>query len=153
MNSPKLKQKMGMRMQTMEEGMKQQTLSQQQIMQMQLMQQQMMQQQLMQNQIMEPSDKKMQKENIEDKPNFCLGLYVIFRSGNKNEQPVSVQGMPDEKVSEIIKKYRKKSGDYDLSRKFIFNARALHPSLTMAEAGLTNNANIFVVAKKGIRGG
>ena len=94
----------------------------------------------------------MQKENIEDKPNFCLGLSVFFRSGNKNEQTVCVQGMPDEKVSEIIKKYRKKSGDNDLSRKFIYNGRALHPCLTMAEAGLINGVNIFVVAY-GIRGG
>ena len=63
-----------------------------------------------------------------------------------------VQCMPDERVSEIIEKYRNKSGDYDLSKKFIYNARALYPKLTVAEAELTNNANIFVVSP-GIRGG
>ncbi len=40
-----------------------------------------------------------------------------------------------------------------MSKKFIFNAMALSPSLSAAEAGLSNDANIFVVATKGIRGG
>ena len=38
--------------------------------------------------------------------------------------------------------------DYDEFKKFIFNAERLIPSLTVGEAGLTNNANIFVVSTK-----
>ena len=38
-------------------------------------------------------------------------------------------------------------------KKFIFNGFALNPDLTAVEAGLHNNATIYVVATKGIRGG
>ena len=60
--------------------------------------------------------------------------------------------MQDDKVSSVIEKYRMKANDRDDSKKFIFNAKNLTPSLTVAEAGITNNANIFVVATKGIKG-
>ena len=121
-----------------------------------IMQQQMLQQNMMQQQMMEPLDKKMQQKNFEDNSNFsCQWLTVIFRksSESSDEPPVMVQCMPDETVSEIIEKYRNKSGDYDLSKKFIYNAKALHPSLNMAEAGLIEGANIFVVSPHGLRGG
>ena len=45
-----------------------------------------------------------------------------------------------------------KSQDYDESKKFIFNAKNLVPSLSVSEAGLINNSNIFVVATKDIKG-
>ena len=64
-----------------------------------------------------------------------------------------VKYKPEDKVSKIIERYRRQSGDKDLSKKFIFNAIALNPGLTAAEAGLRDNANIFVVATKGVRGG
>ena len=85
------------------------------------------------------------------------GISVIFRvsgagQNTQNAAPIMVQCMPDEKVSDVIKKYRTKSGDNDTTKKFIFNAKNLSPSLTVAEAGITNNANIFVVATKGIKG-
>ena len=121
-----------------------------------IMQLQMPQQNMMQQQMMEPLDKKIQQKNFEDNFNInCLGFTVIFkRSSLLFDTPqVMVQCMFNEKVSEIIEKYRIKSGDHDLSKKFIYNAKALHPSLTVAEAELIDNANIFVVATKGIRGG
>ncbi len=37
-------------------------------------------------------------------------------------------------------------------KKFIFNAKALNPSLTVAEAGLNEGANIFVVNTAGVKG-
>ena len=45
-----------------------------------------------------------------------------------------------------------KTGDYDQEKKFIFNAKLLNQDLSVAEAGLHNNSNIFVVATKGIKG-
>ena len=54
--------------------------------------------------------------------------------------------MPDKKVSSLIEKFRKKAGDYDKTKRFIFNAKNVNPSL--AEAGMHNNCNIFVVATK-----
>ena len=85
------------------------------------------------------------------------GISVIFRvsgtgQNTQNSEPIMVQCLPNEKVSEVIKKYRSKSGDNDPSKKFIFNAKNLNLSLTVAEADITNNANIFVVTTKGIKG-
>ena len=109
-----------------------------------IMQQQMLQQNMMQQQMMEPLDKKMQQKNFEDNSNFRrLGLWVSFRSTD-SLNPIIVQCMPDEKLSEIIEKYRKKSGNFEPDIKFIFNAKALNPNLTLAEAGLTEGSNIYV---------
>ena len=55
---------------------------------------------------------------------------------------------PYEKVSEIIKRYRNKVSDFEQNKKFIFNAKELNPNLTVAEAGITNGACVFVVLKK-----
>ena len=63
-------------------------------------------------------------------------------------QPIEIKCKTDEKVSEIIEKYRTKSGDYDLTKKFIFNARELHPNLSVAEVGIYNQSNVFVVTTK-----
>ena len=83
------------------------------------------------------------------------GICVIFRASGATGQagaPIMVQCMNEDKVSSVIEKYRSKASDNDTTKKFIFNAKNLNPSLTVAEAGLTNNANIFVVATKGIKG-
>lgn len=52
----------------------------------------------------------------------------------------------------MIEKYRQRACDYDYSKKFIFNAKNMILSLTVAEAGLKENASIFVVSTKGIKG-
>ena len=57
----------------------------------------------------------------------------------------------DDKVSKLIEKYNLKANDNDMSKKFIFNSKVLNVSLTIREAGLYNQANIFVVTK-GIKG-
>ena len=141
----------------------QQQMIQQQMMQQQMVQQQMMQQQMMQQQMMQQQAQAQQAEmqRILNQPfqsiqmssavpsqsqmvEFC----VIFRKSGvvgQESNPVYVKCMPDEKVSEIIEKYRSKSGDCDPTKKFIFNARSLNQILTVAESGITNNANIFVV--------
>ena len=60
--------------------------------------------------------------------------------------------MPDEKVKEVIQRYRIKSGDNDQTKKFIFNAKNLNQELSVGEAGITNNGNIFVVTTQGVKG-
>jgi len=147
---------------------------QQQMLQQQLLQQQMAQQQMMQNaaaqNMVQQANMQQQMQNILNPPvqgatgtssntpssqpsgpGFC----VIFRSsgqGGPQQAPVMVQCMPDDKVQSLIDKYRNKSGDNDPSKKFIFNAKNLSPSLSVAEAGIANNANIFVVTTKGVKG-
>jgi len=150
---------------------------QQQMMQQQMMQQQMMQQQMMQQQMMNAqaqANKQAAMNNIlnnmgqgnnaqvnqgseQNQPQQQSGggFSVIFRASAETgpaSAPIMIQCMPNEKVSTIIDRYRAKSGDKDPTKKFIFNAKNLAPSLTLSEAGIANNANIFVVATKGIKG-
>ena len=111
--------------------------------------QQMIQQQLMQMQQMllqPPMNQQMENiQKIEDK------ITVKFRKDRA--EPIPVKCSLNNSISDIIKKYRKYSLDNEPEEKFIFNAKALSPNLTVAEAGLTNNSNIFVVETNGLRGG
>ena len=63
-----------------------------------------------------------------------------------------IQCLDTDRLSEVIQRYRVKSNDNDDSKKFIFNAKQLNMSLTVGEAGLTDNANIFVVTTRGVKG-
>ena len=58
-----------------------------------------------------------------------------------------------DKCSDIFQKYKNLATKKSDTEKFVFNAKTLYPSLTAEEAGITNNASIFVVETKGIRGG
>ena len=81
-----------------------------------------------------------QKNNKQsNKPEFP----IIFRVGNSKSFYI-LKCTEDNKVSDIIEKYRNKSGDKE-SRLFIFKKKILNPDLTASEAGISNNANIFVV--------
>ena len=83
------------------------------------------------------------------------GLNVVFRvsgPGGQGRPPLTIQARIDEKVSDLIQRYRDKSGDHDTTKKFIFNAKNLNQSLTVGEAGITNNGNIFVVTTHGVKG-
>ena len=80
-------------------------------------------------------------------------INVFFReTGNdSNKIPIMINVKEDEKIQDIIQKYREKSSNYDINLKFIFNSKDLNHlnhSLTVAEAGITNNANIFVVKRR-----
>ena len=153
--------------------MAQQQMAQQQMMQQQMMQQQMMaaqmQQRMMQMQQQQQqaeAAKQAQMQNIlnnqgqgmgnqDTSQGQTQGFSVIFRASGATGQagaPIMIQCTPNDKVSDIIEKYRNKANDRDDTKKFIFNAKNLNTSLSVAEAGITNNANIFVVATKGIKG-
>ncbi len=115
----------------------------------QILQQQMMQfQQAMQQQEM---IMRQQMENFQKEQNQNLEIIVIFRRGN--DRPIKIRCSLKDKCSDIIQKYKNLAMVESDTLKFIFNAQALHPNLTVEEAGITNDANIFVVETKGIRGG
>ena len=86
-------------------------------------------------------------------PNNNGGINVFFRAGQNGENgSIMVQCTLDERVSEVIKRYGNKAMEDTKKKKFIFNAKALVPSLTVAEAGLQEGANIFVVNTAGVKG-
>ena len=62
--------------------------------------------------------------------------------------PVRLKANLNDKIRDIIQRYRYKADDNDPSLRFIYNAKQLNPDLTVSEAGIYNNANIFVVKTK-----
>ena len=85
--------------------------------------------------------------------NNSKGITVYFRKNDQPDQkPYSIQCNLTDKVSDIIQKYRNKSLDDDSTKKFIFNAKAVDPTLIASEQGLTDQANIFVVTTKNVKG-
>ena len=58
----------------------------------------------------------------------------------------------DEKVKKVIKRFCNKLGLNYKYLKFIFNAKNLDPNLTIAEAGITDMSNIFIIEPEGIKG-
>ena len=59
----------------------------------------------------------------------------------------------NEKVSEVKKRWSSKYGINIKQLKFIFNAKNLDDRLTIAESGITNMSQIFVIDTSGMRGG
>ena len=115
----------------------------------QILQQQMMQfQQAMQQQEM---IMRQQMENFQKEQNQNLEIIVIFR--RRNDRPIKIRCSLKDKCSDIIQKYKNLAQVKSDTLKFIFNAQALYPNLTVEEAGITHNANVFVVETNGVRGG
>jgi hypothetical protein len=102
------------------------------------------------NQIQNNNQQVSDKEKINDKRK--KGISVIFRRGT-NIPSITIQCLIDEKASELIRRYRIKSGDEDPTKKFIFNGKHIDFSITVAKLGITHNGNIFVVYTKGVKGG
>ena len=71
-------------------------------------------------------------------------ISLIFNQRFGCNEKIAVTCLKEEKISEIIQKYRNKSGDFDLKRTFIFGARKLNPSLTVMEQGLNDLSTITV---------
>ena len=130
---------------------------QQQAMQAMLAQQKMTQMQTILNQgnnaVQSPNTTQVgSSQNAQPQGN---GISVIFRTSGQNapqRPPISIQCMPDEKVSTLIERYRNKADDHDQTKKFIFNAKNLNPELSLSAAGIAHNSNIFVVTTKGVQG-
>ena len=80
-------------------------------------------------------------------------INVYFRAVNKGENnSIMILCSLNDKISDLIEKYRTKSLEDISEKKFIFNAKALNPSLTVAECGLIDGANIFVVNTARVKG-
>ena len=84
--------------------------------------------------------------------NGFINIKVRAEKGENNNKVIEIQCTLDEKVSDLIEKYRAKTGNHEPTKKFIFNPKALNHDLTLAEAGISNNAYIFVGTTKGIKG-
>ena len=93
---------------------------------------------------------KMTNQNSGDSNNY---ITIYFRLNDRGgEKPIAVQCLLTDLVSDIIQKYRNKSLDNDVTKKFIFNAKALDPKMSAEKAGLSDQATIFVVTTKNVKG-
>ena len=101
------------------------------------------------NQMMNVDSMNKPKESEDSQINNYIS--VVFRKSGEDKKihpPIMMQCNKNEKVSDLIERYRIKSGDRDLSERFIYNAKDLNFSLSVEEAGISNNLNIFVLSTK-----
>ena len=97
----------------------------------------------------------MQMQEEQNLQNQIKPIHIYFKVSGYSEHkpPIMIECMPNDKVADAIQKYKSISLDTDMTKKFIFNAHTLNPSLTLAEAGMLEGANVFVVITKNIQGG
>ena len=82
-----------------------------------------------------------------------ITLTFIKNNPNAEKKQTSIQCLATDKLSDVIEKYRSKTGDQEKNLKFIHNAKKLNPDLLVSECGLLNNSIIFVIPTEGIIGG
>ena len=89
--------------------------------------------------------------NTQDSSNTNGGYSINFRK-NEEDGSIIVQCVPTDKMETVIERYYTKSQDPDKTKKFIFNAKEVNKSLTVADLGINNNCTIFVVTTKNVKG-
>jgi hypothetical protein len=102
------------------------------------------------NKTFEEQLKKLDKNKGEDSDDQQISLTFVKGPHNK----ITILCHLDEKVSDVIQRYRIKTGDQDIAKIiYYFNSRDLNPNITVAEAGLYNLATIYVHHTGGMYGG
>ena len=113
-------------------------------------QQQFNQNMMQQQQIMNNNPNMNNPQN----PNFITILFKLQMTNETDLEPFSIQCTLNDKVSDVIQKFRTKAQDFDTKHeKFIFNAKRLCETLTVAEAGMGNNSIVYVINDKDLEGG
>ena len=72
---------------------------------------------------------------------------------NNSFNKISINCNLNEKISEVINRYRKKANDYYQNESFINSGRELCPSLTVYQSGITENSSISVCKTYDVIGG
>ena len=98
-----------------------------------------------------------QQQNNQPQAPDINNLTVSFKLQIKDQAPkplVTIQCSLNDKVSTIIQAYRNKTQDFDAEHeKFIYNAKRLNETLTVAEAGMSNNSVVYVINDRDLEGG
>ncbi len=79
--------------------------------------------------------------------NLNKKIKVTFRTSGFGlpSNPLEIECEKNEKIKDVIKRYREISGVKEENVKFIFNARSLKLESTLEEAGIHDKSTIFVV--------
>ena len=80
-------------------------------------------------------------------------INVDFIMGAEEENgKIMIQCSMDDKIQDLIDRFKTKSQEDVSKKKFVFNARALIPTKTVRESELVDGAKIFVLKTKGVKG-
>ena len=85
-----------------------------------------------------------------NQPNFESNIITVIFKQDWTMRGITVDCSLDEKISNIIEKYRKKSGDYDTRRVFLLNGKTLVSNMNAAEAGLKHLISVSVTRTLGL---
>ena len=80
-----------------------------------------------------------------NQPNFESNIITVIFKQDWTMRLITVDCSLDEKISNIIEKYRKKSGDYDTRRVFLFNGKKLLSNMNASEAGFKHLMTVTVI--------
>ena len=161
MNNPNnmmMNQMMNPAMMQQNQNMMNQLRMQQQMQQNMWNPQAMMQQQQQQNAILQSMIQQQQQNNNQvntsTNPNFITIRFKLQLRRDQNNE-FSIHCTLNDKVSEVISRFRTKAQDVeDLKHeKYIFNAKRLNETLTVAEAGMSNNSVVYVINDRDLEGG
>ena len=75
----------------------------------------------------------------------------LVTNDSKTPNSIMIQCHLNDKIADIIEKYRTKSSDRE-GKFFIFNAKKLILTLTAAESGLKDSSTILVLKTKNVKG-
>ena len=81
-------------------------------------------------------------ENIMSTTLYEPGISVII---NKNGNKTTISCKLNEKISDIIEKYKKATSNKSSNLKFIFNAKKLNENFTVSESGLVGGSVIYII--------
>ena len=86
-------------------------------------------------------------DNINNQRNINYIAKIIFRqSGNNSLGPIVVNAYINEKIKEVLEKYRYQAQDFDYSKIFYLNGNAINNyEKTLKELNINEQGNIFVV--------
>ena len=86
--------------------------------------------------------------------NNKISIHFRFKVNEKTEI-ITIKCSYKEKFMDVINKIKPKI-KHKIKNfkniKFIYNAKSVHPNLTLCEAGIIDNANIFIVTTRGVNG-
>ena len=74
-------------------------------------------------------------------------IFRIYWNNNNNPIPVLIKTFKEEKVSDLINRYKIKANEKRNNIIYKFKGKILNQNLTVSEVGITNNSNIFVIEK------
>lgn len=102
---------------------------------------------------MQASRNNYSNQNNKQIDNDKSSITICFRYKDNDGIPVTVSASFEDRISDIIEKFRYISGDFDPSLMFIYLSRRLDPKKSLLESGIKHNCYIIVIRTSNYKGG